>query len=100
MHPHMLISTAQLCPRRQPSQKKGEQRIARQVVPGAQGLVLGKLSVVLPRSQPRRLICASLSLEVSPGQSLLVVGPSGCGKSSLLRALAGLWREVCVGWLA
>jgi putative ATP-binding cassette transporter len=27
------------------------------------------------------------------GESLLIVGPSGCGKSSLLRALAGLWRE-------
>ena len=30
-----------------------------------------------------------LSIEVSKGQSLLVVGHSGCGKSSLLRAIAG-----------
>ena len=30
-----------------------------------------------------------LSIEVSKGQSLLVVGHSGCGKSSFLRAIAG-----------
>lgn len=32
-----------------------------------------------------------LSLNLSPGERLLVKGPSGCGKSSLLRVLAGLW---------
>jgi putative ATP-binding cassette transporter len=34
-----------------------------------------------------------LSFEIIPPQSLLVVGASGCGKSSLLRAIAGLWRN-------
>lgn len=35
----------------------------------------------------------NLSFELAPAQSLLVVGSSGCGKSSLLRAIAGLWRN-------
>ncbi|CAK0734001.1 hypothetical protein CVIRNUC_000368 [Coccomyxa viridis] len=41
----------------------------------------------------RRQLCQDLSIEVSKGQSLLVVGHSGCGKSSLLRAIAGLWTR-------
>jgi vitamin B12/bleomycin/antimicrobial peptide transport system ATP-binding/permease protein len=35
----------------------------------------------------------NLSFELTPPQSLLIVGTSGCGKSSLLRAIAGLWRN-------
>jgi ABC-type sugar transport system ATPase subunit len=31
-----------------------------------------------------------LTLEVEPGEFLVVVGPSGCGKSTLLRVIAGL----------
>ncbi len=33
----------------------------------------------------------SLTLQLQPGQALLVQGPSGAGKTTLLRALAGLW---------
>jgi vitamin B12/bleomycin/antimicrobial peptide transport system ATP-binding/permease protein len=39
------------------------------------------------------VIADELSLEVSTGQSLLIMGPSGCGKSSLLRVIAGLWTH-------
>jgi putative ATP-binding cassette transporter len=45
--------------------------------------------VVPPRSD--RTLIRDLSLEVSPGQRLLVVGPSGCGKTSFLRLVSGLW---------
>jgi len=32
-----------------------------------------------------------LTLQLHPGQALLIKGPSGSGKTTLLRALAGLW---------
>ncbi|MFC9897054.1 ABC transporter ATP-binding protein [Nocardia sp. NPDC127579] len=37
-------------------------------------------------------IIAELSLEVRPGEILVLTGPSGCGKSTVLRAIAGLLR--------
>ncbi|MEV6068548.1 ABC transporter ATP-binding protein [Nocardia sp. NPDC052001] len=37
-------------------------------------------------------VIRDLSLEVRPGEILILTGPSGCGKSTVLRALAGLLR--------
>ena len=37
-----------------------------------------------------------VSLEIAPGEFLVLVGPSGCGKSTLLRMIAGL-EEVTAG---
>lgn len=41
----------------------------------------------------RRTLVEKVTLELAPGQGLLLMGPSGCGKSSLLRAIAGLWTS-------
>ncbi len=40
--------------------------------------------------QGARLLVKNLTVDVRPGETLVVVGPSGIGKTRLLRALAGL----------
>jgi putative ABC transport system ATP-binding protein/putative ATP-binding cassette transporter len=41
--------------------------------------------------QPPIVLLENFSLELNPGESVLLVGPSGVGKTSLLRAMLGLW---------
>jgi putative ATP-binding cassette transporter len=57
----------------------------------AERLAVEHLSLQTPNYQ--RTLVEDLSVELLPGQGLLVMGPSGCGKSSLLRAIAGLWNS-------
>jgi putative ATP-binding cassette transporter len=56
-----------------------------------QHLTLQSLTLQPPRS--KRVLIKELSLELKPGEALLITGDSGCGKSSLLRAIGGLWQE-------
>jgi vitamin B12/bleomycin/antimicrobial peptide transport system ATP-binding/permease protein len=49
-------------------------------------------AITLQTPNRERVLVEQLSIQLSPGEGLLVRGPSGCGKSSILRAIAGLWR--------
>jgi ABC-type uncharacterized transport system fused permease/ATPase subunit len=40
-----------------------------------------------------RVLIQGVNLQLSPGESLLIIGASGLGKTTLLRAIAGLWRS-------
>lgn len=41
----------------------------------------------------KRVLIRTLNISLTMGQNLLISGMSGAGKSSLLRAIAGLWRN-------
>lgn len=49
------------------------------------------LNVLTPDGD--KLLIADLTADASALEPLLVQGPSGAGKTSLIRALAGVWRE-------
>ena len=81
-----------------PAAAQGTPQLA--VTRGAPGLEAGQLlrvtglTLAPPRALPGAVpLVRNLSFEVRTGQPLLIVGPSGSGKTSLLRALAGLWRD-------
>ena len=52
------------------------------------GYTASDVNIDLPDGQP---LLAPFSMELQPGESVLVTGPSGSGKSTLFRALPGIW---------
>jgi len=52
-------------------------------------LALENVTLYTPKRE--RALLVDASLEVSPGDGLIILGPSGSGKSSILRAFSGLW---------
>src|SRR5213079_1426499 len=54
----------------------------------AETIGLEGLELALPQGRP---LLAATSVQLRPGEDLLVTGPSGAGKSTFFRALAGIW---------
>jgi len=52
------------------------------------GLEVKNLALDLPDGSH---LLAGVSLNVAPGEHVLIIGPNGIGKSTLLRALSGIW---------
>jgi putative ATP-binding cassette transporter len=53
-----------------------------------ESISLENLALALPQGTP---LLASATLELKPGEHVLVTGPSGAGKSTFFRALSGIW---------
>jgi putative ATP-binding cassette transporter len=53
-----------------------------------QAITLDNLEIGLPQGAP---LLASTSVELKPGEHVLLTGPSGSGKSTFFRSLAGIW---------
>ncbi|QDR79110.1 ABC transporter ATP-binding protein/permease [Sporomusa termitida] len=51
-------------------------------------VAMKNLTVLSPAGQ---ILINNLTLELKPGESILITGPSGCGKTTLLKTLSGIW---------
>jgi putative ATP-binding cassette transporter len=69
--------------RREAGETGGEHTASPQPQIGVAGLELA-----LPQGRP---LLRATSLDLEPGEHVLVTGPSGAGKSTFFRAMAGIW---------
>jgi vitamin B12/bleomycin/antimicrobial peptide transport system ATP-binding/permease protein len=67
---------------------EAEQLDGERVEAPGETIALQDVRIVLPQGAP---LLNETSVEIKPGEDVLVTGPSGAGKSTFFRALAGIW---------
>ena len=75
------------------TRKKGRATKASELIELVQNERLSIKHLTLNTPNHTRILIKDLSLDITPGEGLLIVGASGSGKSSLLRGIAGLWTS-------
>ena len=70
-----------------PSDQPGRSKIESKIEPR-----ISAKNVTLMTPGWERMLVKDLTIDVRPGEGLVVMGPSGSGKSSLLRVFSGLWN--------
>ena len=71
--------------------RAADKRAARSRIVTREGETIGLEDLTLQTPNFERTLVKGLTVDVPPGQGLMIVGASGLGKSSLLRVIAGLW---------
>jgi len=80
----LLTFSASLERAREEAAQRGSERTEEP----AETIGIEGLELVLPQGKP---LLGATSIQLRPGEDLLVTGPSGAGKSTFFRALAGIW---------
>lgn len=75
------------------SQALGADEEAQEKIRTVDGFELAVQDLTVFTPSHGHLLLQDVTLQVRPGQGLVIVGPSGTGKSSLLRVIAGLWNS-------
>ncbi|WP_367607740.1 ABC transporter ATP-binding protein/permease [Legionella sp. W05-934-2] len=60
-----------------------------------ESIKISNLSIMTPKQSNADYLLKNVTIELKPGERVLIQGPSGIGKSSLFKVISGAWRYGC-----